>query len=300
MNRGKFTEKLQVLKTGKFKHVFRVLSVLTLALLLFVLGSKMGFKPTQFLKPTHEGHASQNSFFGHLWSSYTEVFSQMGTKMEAISVADKENERLQLENANLRNKLESLQFECNTEKAEKFTQTFESKFDQQTGSKVGRTLATINYKMPTHLMPSQLYTLAVSYFKAREDEKAAVILSYLTDPENDHEVYRTPQNHLMTGVAWYRLENFELADFYLDKVVKTPETSENVQHIAQSRLWKAIVAKRLKKHSQSQFWLRELVDYHPFSTEASWINTWGHVSQKKHSVETPHITEEKRAPASEE
>jgi hypothetical protein len=286
-----FKSKFKRLQSSRLKPLFYVFFFITAGLLVYVGGKKAGFKPDTFIKAVT---------FADLFKSYREAFSQIGTKMEAISVADRENERLTLENANLRNKLEKLQFECNTEKAEKFTKNFESKFDAQTGSKVGRTLNTIQYKMPTHLMPSQLYTLAVSYFKAREDEKAAVIMSYLTDPENDQEVFRTPQNHLMTAVAWYRLENFELADFYLDRVVKTPESSENVQYIAQSRLWKAIVAKRLKNHSKSQFWLRELVDYHPFSTEASWINTWSHSAKKEANKSETQIKEEKREPASEE
>jgi regulator of replication initiation timing len=287
-----FKDKLKKLGTSRLKPLFVLLLVLTAGLLAFVVGNKAGFKPAHLINAIS---------FGNFFQSYREVFSQIGNKMEAISVADRENESLTLENANLRNKLEKLQFECNTEKAEKFTKNFESKFDQQTGSKVGRTLTTIQYKMPTHLMPTQLYTLAVSYFKAREDEKSAVIMSYLTDPENDQEIFRTPQNHLMTAVAWYRLENFELADFYLDKVVKTAESPENVQYIAQSRLWKAIVAKRLKQPAKSQFWLRELVDYHPFSTEASWINTWGHTAKKNEAKKSGQpFKEEQREPASEE
>jgi tetratricopeptide (TPR) repeat protein len=139
---------------------------------------------------------------------------------------------------------------------------------------VGRDLASIQYRVPTNLVPGQLYTLGVSYFKGREDEKAAVIFTFLTGMD-DNDSFRNPRNYMLTGIAWYRLDNFATADRYFDRALKAPEAPENLQVLAQARLWKALTSQRLTKHTQAQFWLTELVDHHPLSLEASWINSKG-------------------------
>jgi hypothetical protein len=126
--------------------------------------------------------------------------------------------------------------------------------------------------VPTNLVPGQLYTLGISYFKAREDEKAAVIFTFLTGLD-DSDVFKTPKNFLLTGIAWYRLDNFATADRYFDRALKAPEKAENLQTLAHARLWKALTASRINKHTQSQFWLTELIDHHPLSVEATWVNS---------------------------
>ena len=137
---------------------------------------------------------------------------------------------------------------------------------------MGRTLASIYYRPPMHLLPPQLYTLALSYFKAGEDEKAGVILTFLTGLEENN-AYKNSKNYLMTGISWYRLANYELADAYFDQALEMKEGTESLPYLAQARLWKGLSAEKLGKHSASQQWLRELVDYHPQSTEAAWVNS---------------------------
>lgn len=151
------------------------------------------------------------------------------------------------------------------------TQKKEITLSRETGSRVGRTLASLGYRMPRELIPSQLYTLGVSYLKAREDEKAAVIFTWLTGMEGNT-TYQTAKNLLTTGVLWYRLENYRLADEYFDQVLKKPEKSEVLQFQAEARLWKALVAKQNHKDLKAQFWLKDLLSHHPHSREASWIN----------------------------
>ncbi|MEK6580303.1 MAG: hypothetical protein AABZ55_13845, partial [Bdellovibrionota bacterium] len=51
------------------------------------------------------------------------------------------------------------------------------------------------------------------------------------------------------------------------------ETPENVQYQAQARLWKALTASRVAKHKDAQEWLKDLVDHHPHSMEAGWVNS---------------------------
>ena len=62
-----------------------------------------------------------------------------------------------------------------------------------------------------------------------------------------------------------------MADFYFDRALKS-EGEESLQYQAQARLWKALVAKARGKQQQAQFWMQELVDQHPHSPEANWIN----------------------------
>lgn len=197
-----------------------------------------------------------------------EAMKSVAEKARELARADEENTRLKLENANLRLKLESMKFDCHAQDAQAQTQANELKLDKQTGSRLGRTLASIGYKMPSHLLPNQLYTLAVSYFKAREDEKAAVILTFLTGMEND-DSYRSAKNLLMTGIAWYRVDNLAIADEYFEKALKSDDIHENR---GQALLWKALAAERLGKHGKSQEWLREVLNLNPHSTEAAWIN----------------------------
>jgi outer membrane protein assembly factor BamD (BamD/ComL family) len=113
--------------------------------------------------------------------------------------------------------------------------------------------------------------LGVSYLKAHEDEKAAVIFTSLTSLE-DTDTYRNSKDLVLTGVLWYRLENYHLADNYFDEALKSPETRESLPYQAQARLWKAVVSKRFKKEIKTQYWLKELIDHHPNSPEVEWVN----------------------------
>lgn len=217
-------------------------------------------------------HSPAGRYTRELIATYTHAFESVQVKMVAISRAEQENERLRLENANLRLLSESTAFECRSKNAESRTHAAEFKLTKETGAKAGRSLAAIEYRPPHHLAPAQLYTLGVSYFKAREDEKSAVILTFLTGLE-ENATFKTPKNYLMTGVSWYRLENFELAEAYFQKVLEAGESSESAAYAAQARLWLGLLAEKTGHHVQAQSLLRQLVDHHPHSTEAEWVNS---------------------------
>jgi tetratricopeptide (TPR) repeat protein len=193
-------------------------------------------------------------------------------KVDVLSHSERENERLKLENANLRLQIENIAFDCRVKESSERTKEMQLRLSKETGAKVGRTLASIYYRPPTHLLPSQLYALAVSYFKANEDEKAAVIFTFLTGLE-DNNLFKTPRNYLLTGISWYRLANYDLAEAYFDRVLKTGDSAENLQFMAQARLWLGMTAEKQGNHAKSQDWMRELIDYHPHSTEAAWVNS---------------------------
>ncbi|MCM2323642.1 MAG: hypothetical protein NDJ90_10320 [Oligoflexia bacterium] len=223
---------------------------------------------------THEAvaEAPPSGFFGRTWATYRGAWDSVQKTVDRLRKADQQNERLRLENANLRLKLEARQFDCHAADAERATREYEVRLDRETGSRMGRTLASIGYKAPLHLLPGQLYALAASYFKAREDEKAAVLMTFLTGLEDD-DTYKTPKSYLMAGIAWYRLDNFVVADNYFDKVLEKADTLESKQLQSQVRLWKGLTAARLGRHDRSQRWLRDVLDQDPHSTEAAWVNS---------------------------
>jgi len=197
----------------------------------------------------------------------------VNSTVEELASAHDENDRLRIENSNLRRWAESLRFDCGGENARLRTQDLELRLSKETGARFGRILAGIQYRPPTHLLPGHLYTLAVSYLKAKEYEKAAVILTFLVGMEKD-DTFKTPANSMMTGIAWYYLDHFKEADYYFDQILELPEDDkDNLRYLAHGRLWKALVAHKMNQKSQSQSWLRQLVDHHPHSSEANWINS---------------------------
>jgi tetratricopeptide (TPR) repeat protein len=207
--------------------------------------------------------------------------SSIQEKVDALRYAEQQAERLMLENANLRLKLEAAQLDCRVQDAAAHAKGVQSKLLSDTQTKLGRTLASISYKPPGHLFPYQLHTLGVNYFSSRDDEKAAVIFTFLTNLD-DQPQFKSAKDLLMTGVAWYRVDNFELAEYYFEKVLSTPTHVENLKAHAQARLWKGLVAERVGKHRKSQALLREILDNHPRSIEARWINPATRGVQERH------------------
>jgi hypothetical protein len=207
----------------------------------------------------------------HWIEIYGKAWTNVQIKIEQLQSAEQENAKLRLENSNLKIDLETLRFECKSNHGKEETHDHKSRLSKETGTEVGRTLASIAYKPPADLVPAQLFTLGLSYFKGREDEKAAVIFTTLSEIENG-EAYRTAKSYLLTAMAWYRLENFKMAEAYLDEVLKKSENEETLPYQAKARLWKSLIAKKLHKDLKSQYWMREVLDHHPHSPEAKWIN----------------------------
>ncbi len=213
-----------------------------------------------------------------------DAWDSIQDKVDDLRHASEEVQRLSLENANLRLQLESQEFECQSRLSQKRTEAYGKRLGQDTGSPLGRTLASIEYRPPTHLLPGQLYTLALGYLKGKEEEKAAVILSFLSNLEDEAE-YRTAKNLLLAGVAWFRVENYDTADQFFARVLDGKQTPVNAQYHAQARVWRGLVSQKKGKHDQAQDFLKDLIAHHPHSTEAKWVN--------------PGSREAERVPASE-
>ena len=216
--------------------------------------------------------------FSHWVVTYRQAWHSVQDKVQRLQQADEERNRLRLENGHLKLELETQRFEQNEKFAKNTTAGTQTQLSQATGDRVGQVLAAIQYQPPSHLQPAQLHALGVSYFQGKENEKAAVIFSVLSQLK-DIDDYRTEKHHLLTGMTWYRLANYILASSYFDEILKSPESpipsiqKEKLVYHAQALLWKALVEKRLKKETSSQFWLKDLVDHHPQSDEATWVNS---------------------------
>ena len=162
-----------------------------------------------------------------------------------------------------------LEFSMQAKNAKTSTEKKELQLSKETGAKAGRTLAAspISHR---EMSAAQLYTLGFPIPMHTRMERRLIFTSLANMPETD--TYRTPKHLIATGVAWYKVENYSLADTYFNEVLKKPETDSNLHYMAQARLWKALVARRLNKEMKAQYWLRELVDHHPHSPEAMWVN----------------------------
>ncbi len=93
---------------------------------------------------------------------------------------------------------------------------------------------------------------------------------------------------LMTGIAWYRLDHLKRADEYFSRIINTPQLSTkeaildqmnlndlmiSFQRIqAQARLWRAVIAQQEQQSEAAQAWMDEVMNHHPHSQEAKWIN----------------------------
>lgn len=200
-----------------------------------------------------------------------EVYQAIDHQVTQIQVLERENQRLRLEAEALKVQFQRLQFDFQRQNAERQTIQVENKLTQETGDKIGRTLLSMSYRPPVDLTPAQLFTLALTYLKGFEDEKAAVILSSLTHLENT-DLYRTPEILLLTGMVWYRVNNLTMAEAYFDEVLRHKGESQSLPYFAQARLWKAVLAKQHDKEIKAQYWLNELLENHPHSAEVQWIN----------------------------
>jgi len=247
------------------------------AVVAFVLGVALPMGPHvlrqgKFVAGVAAGkHFSNRGLMAQIAQEYIDAWDSLQAKMDGLQSSEEENNKLRLELARTRHQLEAVKFEKRARSVASVTQELKTTLKSKTGTVAGRTLAGISYKPPGSLLPSQLHTLGVSYFKGRDNERAVVIFSHLIDLE-DNATYKTPRMHLMTGLAWYRLENYLAADESFDQVLKMERKPDDERYHAQARLWKALVAKKLHKEVKVQYWLKDLLDNHPRAQETEWIN----------------------------
>jgi hypothetical protein len=112
---------------------------------------------------------------------------------------------VELENLRLRSLMERSQFECKLDQANRGADYVRNRSLAETRTRIGRTLASIDYRIPEHLLPSQLYTLGVSYLQARDDEKAVKILSHLVNLQDIDTASTTSKKRIATCRRCWKL-----------------------------------------------------------------------------------------------
>lgn len=248
----------------------------SIAAISLTLGMRVGRRPgspslAQSRSDPTPAEPPGQSFFSGIVDRYAHLFADIQAQVEDLERADEENDRLREENAHLRLLIESARFEKEERQAEETTRSLELRLRKKTGSRVGRPLDALAYQIPRNLMPAQLHELALHYFRSGEDEKASVLLNFLTGLESDTR-FRTPTDFLLTGISWYRLENYKRADSCFDKAMNAPGARADRAIQSQLRLWKALTAERMNQHRLAQRWLWNLFNYDPHAREAAWVN----------------------------
>ena len=201
--------------------------------------------------------------------TYRKHFFSFFDRIQGLSHLEAENDALKVQIA----KLEAEQTIEEATKAERDIASLNSMLEKhvksQTGSKAARVPQSIGYEMPGHLTSSELYPLALAYFRKQEFVKSATILDHLlTLPDNRR--YETAENYLMSGISWYHLKNYNLAHKQINEA-KKHSIAKNVIH-RQSVLWDALVEKAEGKARSAQLKLLHFIGEYPHSEESSWIN----------------------------
>jgi tetratricopeptide (TPR) repeat protein len=115
-----------------------------------------------------------------------------------------------------------------------------------------------------------LYVLAIAYFKKKEFEKTAVIVSSLMDLE-ESDFYKNAGTYLLLGISWYYLENYKLSEKYLDKII-AENNKEYHKSISSAYVWKAILAQKNGDRTNAQKFLEILLNQYPKSFEITLVN----------------------------
>lgn len=216
-----------------------------------------------------------------IFATYVDAWESVNAKVHAIQHAEEENKKLKLENAYLRVMVETGHFKARTEDAKKKTETVGKKLATAAGSRAARSIASIRYQFPENLLPEGLLALGVSYFKVKDDEKAAVILHFLTELDDDKR-FRTAANYLMAGISFYRLEHYKNASEYFGRVAKLTETDAETQKAKrQAVYWQALVAERTKNRGLAQKLILDSLEQDPLTKEARWVNPQGEASKTR-------------------
>ncbi|MBS1961741.1 MAG: hypothetical protein JST04_05965 [Bdellovibrionales bacterium] len=217
----------------------------------------------------------RRGIFARLFGVYADAWESLNLKVHAIQQAEEENKKLKLENAYLRVMVETGKYTARSDEAKAKTETVGKKLATTAGSRAARSIASIRYQFPENLLPEQLLALGVGYFKVKDDEKAAVILNFLTELEDDHS-FRTAPNYLMAGIAFYRLEHYKNAGEYFERIGKLTETDPETQKAKrQAVYWQALVAERTKNRGLAQKLMLDSLEQDPQTKEARWVNPQG-------------------------
>jgi tetratricopeptide (TPR) repeat protein len=201
--------------------------------------------------------------------TYKKHFFSFVDKLDDMKSLDQENQALNRKVASLEKEIELERSAATEKEAKEITAETSKRLHTEAGSELARVLESIEYKVPTNLLPNQLYSLAVGYFRKQEYEQAAVILSSLVNLKEDSS-YQKAENHLMCAIAWYKLKHFKLAQEYLTQAKYKSEATDSVYRKA--LVWEALTAKAEGKKQLAQDLVTSIISRYPHSEEAALVN----------------------------
>ena len=175
---------------------------------------------------------------GNPWKNFLakiEHLRSLEAKYEALL---QEHEKLKKEYFVLENQLDSLRAQSES------THLAEENL-RLTGSPVGRSPASVDYKVPEGLDHEQRYALAFDHMRERRYGAAAVSFeSFLHEPEGA--AYQTANAFYTAGVAWFQLDNFNKARAYFDIALQKAEGDEKAKIRHKVELWMRVIEKKGK------------------------------------------------------
>jgi len=226
---------------------------------------------------------------GLLGHPFFEAWKSFLLKMEKMNTLYEGYNHLKAENSELRLLLEKIRFEFISQRAFSMTKKKEKKLLLETGSKVGRVLASLTDSVPQDLFPQHLFGLGVHFFSIHEYEKAALIFSDLLYLKQDFQ--KKPPYLFAAAVSWYQIENYFLADHYFDELLSQFTEKRWSSYQSQSLVWKALIAKKINQEKNSQILLKKLLDQFPSSLEVLWINPQKQLSRNLEEVSNEKVDE---------
>lgn len=113
----------------------------------------------------------------------------------------------------------------------------------ETGSALGRTLASISYQVPKGLKPDEMRALAYEHFRERRFAEAGVTFeAFLTAPEtaslHDADAMYT------AGVAWFQLGNFTKATEHLEDAKAQASGAQKEKIRKKVDLWLRVIDRK--------------------------------------------------------
>jgi tetratricopeptide (TPR) repeat protein len=201
--------------------------------------------------------------------TYRNHFFSSFDKFQDLAGLATENENLKAQLA-LIEKKQTLEDTDRTERdLASMNELLEKKVKEQGGSGEARLPQTLGYEVPPHLMPSQLYTLALAYFRKQEFEKTVGLLDHLFKlPDDRH--YETSENYLLSGISWYHLKNYTIARAQIHEANQRSKVYDTVHR--QALIWDAMVEKSEGKNQVAQAKLLHFIGEYPHAIESTWIN----------------------------
>ncbi len=204
-----------------------------------------------------------------VWGTYKYHFFRFFGHLDDLARMDRENDELIQKVGHLEKKVVLEQSRHTERELASLTEYVEEKLKDDAGSELATALRTISYELPKNLSYAQLQALGIAYFEKHDFEKAAMIFHHLLGLK-DEARFRTPENYLLSGISWFQMNHFHLANQEVKQALNlAPEASFSHRNAV---LWKALIEKRLGKSSSSQSTILSFLELYPHSEEAGMLN----------------------------